>query len=87
MLRTLRLNEEMFSKSVRSQQKSAEINPWRLLEIIQGKNTHENVEFAPEMRALFKMNYFRHYMTQLRTKRENMKSTCSMLLTGVWAVS
>ena len=45
MLRTLRLNEENLVKNLRYVRKGVALNPRKFMEILNGKNVHENVEF------------------------------------------
>ena len=86
MLRTLRLNEVNFYDKVRFTRKERpDLKPAQFLDMVNGKNIHERKEYSVEMRAFYKKSYFRFYMSKLRETRKIMKSSSSMLLTGVWA--
>jgi hypothetical protein len=86
MLRTLRLNEENLFKHVRSGRNGQlQMNPKLFMSMINGKNVHEQDRYLPEMKAFYKLNYFRVYMSKLRTKRVESKASSTLLLTGVWS--
>lgn len=85
MLRTLRLNEENLYKHIRFARKGGnQMNPRKFLRMINGKNVHEEDQYLPNMKAFFKLSYFRNFMAKLRKNRVSAKSSSTLLLTGVW---
>ena len=85
LVRNIRLNEHNFYGNRKSFRRHYEVKPRKFLMMLDGKNIHEQPEYAPEKRNYYKNTYFRAYMTKLRQTRQVSKSSSAMLLTGVWS--